>query len=353
MSCRFVSLAMVVAAGSVFADVPAPVGQITLPGPGNANTFYVSSRYSADGRLYVWDGANVLYETTPGARPFTSLSPGGVGSGSADTGGINFTSDGSAVVVGNGAGGLAPVLNPLDVSPGLIFTIPTAGGSSHTPVAKVNYETDFIPLPTVSTLAGSGQKMLVDAGSADYLSSSVSIVSLDSGVGTTSGTEVIASIPGAGASLAMDSTNRLYVCVGYGADQGDIRRFDWSAVQSAFQSNTPLNWADGELFNPDSTGNNNGAGMFFDSRGFLFAGGSDGVTVFAPDGVGQTYDLGLGYVTLTYNPATDQFFAQSSGNTVNVYDAAAFVPEPATLLLPAFASLWLLRRRQHAGRRLA
>jgi hypothetical protein len=346
---RLVCLAAVAAAAPALA-APAPVGQVTLPGPGNGNAFTVSARYSADGRLYVWDGANVLYEATPGARPFTILSPGGVGSTSADTAAINFTSDGSAVVVGNGAGGLAGAIDPSDASNGLIFTVPIGGGASHQS-ADVNDHVDFIPLPAGASLANAHQKMLVDEGSGG-LTSAVSIVDLSSGSNTT----VIASIPGAGTSLAMDSANRLYVGIGYdgkatGSHRGDIRRFDWSAVESAFLSHAPLDWAQGQLFNTPS-GNNSGAGMFFDARGCLFVGGNEGVAVFAPDGSGQTYDLGLGYVTLTYNPAADQFFAKPfSGNTFNVYSAAAFVPEPASLVLPVMGSLGLLRRRRTAERR--
>ncbi|MFI5377822.1 MAG: PEP-CTERM sorting domain-containing protein [Tepidisphaerales bacterium] len=349
---RFVCLAAVAIAVPVLADVPAPVGQVTLPGPGNGNTFTVSARYSADGQLYVWDGANILYETTPGARPFTILSPGGIGSGSADTAAINFTSDGSTVVVGNGAGGLAGAIDPSDPSNGLIFTIPIGGGTSHQS-ADVNDHVDFIPLPSISTLANAHQKMLVDEG-APGLTSAVSIVDLTSGANTA----IITSIPGAGTSLAMDGANRLYVGIGYdgkttGSHRGDIRRFDWTAVETAFLNHTPLDWTAGQLFN-SPTNNNSGAGMFFDSRGYLFVGGNEGVAVFAPDGTGQVYDLGLGYVTLTYNPAADQFFAKPfSGDTLNVYNAAAFVPEPAALLLPALAALGLLRRRRAGARRTA
>ncbi len=348
MSLRLSAPLVLLFVTPALAGGPVPVGQVTLPAPGNANTFTVSARYTSDGRLFVWDGANILYETSPGARPFALLTPGGLGSGSADTAAINFTSDESMVVVGNGAGGLAPWFDPFDPSNGLLFAVPASGGTSHTPSADINDHVDFIPLPAGATLANSTRKLLVDAG-LPGLQSFVSITDLTTGLST----PVITPIPGAGASMAVDSANRLYVGIGYGAHRGDIRRFEWSAIESAFLSNTPLAWTDGELFNAGSTGNNSGAGMFFDARGYLFVGGNEGVAVFTPDGAGLAYDLGLGYVSVTYNPATDSFFAKPwSGDTLNLYSAAAFVPEPGGLILLTPATTLLARRLSRRRRPL-
>ncbi len=342
MSCRCVCLAVVVSAGSAFAEVPVPVGSVTLPGPA-ANAYSVSTRYAADGRLYVWDGASVLRETMPGAGAFTILSTGG--SGSADTAGINFTSDGSTIVVGNGAGGsLGGDHN------GLIFTMPITGGAGLKQAADLDYHIDFIPLPSSGiTLPNASRMMLVEAGTG------VSIVDLGSADNATSGKAVIANIPGASASLVMDSAHRLYVGSGYGAHRGDIRRFNWSDVESAFRNAVPLNWSDGQLFNPTSSNNNSGSGMFFDKRGYLFAGGNGGMAVFAPDGTGEFVSLGADpYYSLTYNPMLDEFFAKGYfSDTAEIYSAAAFVPEPTALMLVATAAMGLLRRRQCLERRAA
>ena len=327
-----------------------------MPGPANGTTGLVSARYTADGQLYVWDGANVLRGTDPGTGAFTNLSsPGSVGSGSPDTAGINFTSDGSTIVVGNGFGGDGKANN------GLVFAIPMTGGTSHTPAATVLNEYDFIPLPRAAAISGGDRMMLVDAGLPGF-ESAVDITDLNTGTSRS----VIAPIPGASTALAMDAANRLYVGIGWGDGTGDIRRFAWAAIESAFAGNTPLDWNSGELFNPQCSGNNSGAGMFFDKRGYLFVGGAQftnyelgiydqGIAVFAPDGSGRTYDLGPGWIgSLVYDPNLDQFFAQTWGDsTFNVYNAAAFVPEPASLLLPAMASLSLLRRRQRDQRRVA
>jgi hypothetical protein len=343
--CLILCAILAVSAG---AQIPPPIGHLTLPPPGNANTFSVSARFGADGLLYVWDGGNIWHQTAVGTDAFSLLSTApGVGSGSADAGPINFSGDGALIIVGNGGGGLDGLFG--GSSNGLIFTIPVSGGSSTTPAADVDYHQDFIPLPPGAALANSGRKMLVNTGNASFTGSAVSIVDLDTGLART----VLAGVPGAATSLALDSTGRLYAGVGFGPHRGDIRSFAWDDIEAAYLADQPLGWDDGLLLNPLATNNNSGAGMFFDSRGLLFVGGNEGLTVFAPDGTARSYDIGPGYASLVYNPAADQFLVLSFGaNDGNLYPASAFVPEPGTLALVALGlgALTLRRRRREVAR---
>ena len=89
---------------------------------------------------------------------------------------------------------------------------------------------------------------------------------------------------------------------------GDIYSFTLSQVDSAYNSGTPIDFLSaGTLFDRTATGSQNGAGMFFDSNGYLFSGG-DGITVFRPDGTisyDQAGDAANGYYnTLTYDRPT-------------------------------------------------
>ena len=134
----------------------------------------------------------------------------------------------------------------------------------------------------------------------------------------------------------------VFATIGYGDNRGEIRGFALAAIEAAYTGGTALNWTDGTpLTGPGDTGATSGAGMFFDPRGFLFAGGNEGVTVFAPDGRHRSYDL-VGYYTgIEYDPAADRFITLSDGK---VYDAGDFVPEPCSLVLLGLGALAIRRR---------
>ncbi len=116
-------------------------------------------------------------------------------------------------------------------------------------------------------------------------------------------------------------------------------------------TNTPLDFTkDGVLFNPTASGNQSGAGLFFDADGYLFSGGNEGITCFKPDGtVSTVLDTGQ-YTSLVYNPMNDQILAipYSPGTTGMVFNARDFesVPEPSTvaLILSGWAALLWWRR---------
>jgi hypothetical protein len=161
--------------------------------------------------------------------------------------------------------------------------------------------------------------------------------------------------PGATTSLTFNTAdNRLYAGVGYGANRGKIYSFGLDKLDSAFLNNSPLDFtADGVLFNPTAWKNQSGAGMFFDAHGYLFSGGNEGITCFAPDGaVSSVLDMG-NYTSLIYNPFNDQILAITdyAGTIGTIYNAVdlELVPEPGVLILLGMAAIgfgvWKVRRK--------
>ncbi|MDP9174632.1 MAG: PEP-CTERM sorting domain-containing protein [Planctomycetota bacterium] len=333
---------------ALFAD-PSPLATITLPPPGNANSFGVSVRYDSSGILYVWDGVNILQETTKNGSTFTSLNPlmTTVGSGSADPGPINFNQNQTQILVGNGAGGGSGHAS----DNGLFFSIPKTGGHSNTAVGTVGYHIDAAPVSAAFAIPSTTNKYFVDAGNASFTGSAVSIFDAQTGVNV----PVINNIPGAGATVALDSAHNLYVDIGFGADRGQIRTFSLTSLDTAFNTGTPLDWTTGSSFNPTSFNNQSGAGMFIDPRGFVFAGGSEGVTVFGPDHMGRSYSLGSTFGSVSFDAADDTFLFQGFDSKFNsfseVFSAADFVPEPGSMMLMAGGiGLLLLRPTRRRNR---
>ena len=176
-----------------------------------------------------------------------------------------------------------------------------------------------------STIPGSSTKYLVYQASAfTGHPVPISISVFDAAAGTNQ--VVINGETGASASIAINPQNsRLYVGVGYGSDAGNIYSFSLSQIDAAYQSGNPLDFhSAGVLFNPLGTGDQIGAGMFFDKNGYLFAGGY-GITVFRPNGTicyNQPADGPFGYASLTYDAAT---------NTVLKVPSLAFGPYTSIL----------------------
>jgi hypothetical protein len=307
----------------------APLGTIGIPQPDfatNPNSFSTSLRYDTSGNLYAWDGLNVwAFAAGGGTTQIGSVTAGN----SADAGPISFSQDGHTLLLSNGAGGaLGGVYN------GAFFTMLPTDGTSAPVSGGVPYTGDALALPAASTIPGSSTKYLVYQGSAFTGGPvPVSVSVFDAAAGTNQ--VIINGEVGATASIAINPTNkRLYVDVGYGSDQGQIYSFSLSQIDSAYTSGTPINFhTGGNLFNPTATGSQNGAGMFFDNNGYLFAGG-DGITVFRPNGT-ICYDQSAGsadgyYDTLTFNPATNEVLKlapySTSPSTGALYDAADFEP---------------------------
>jgi hypothetical protein len=328
---KIFTLALILSTGGLlFAQTP--VATITNLPPPDANAYGTSFRYSSTGQLYAWDGLSVW---TLSGSTFTTIGSAPSGN-SSDAGPINFSQNGQTVVLSNGAGGAQG-----GSYNGQFFSMPSTGGSATQLSGTVPYTGDFIPLPAASGIASSATKLLVNAGNASYDSSTVSVLDVSSG----SYVPVITGGPGATTSLAFNPANgRLYAGVGYGPDQGNIYSFSIAQIDAAFNSNTPIDFSAGTLFNTGGyTGSEqptSGSGMFFDSHGYLFSGGDGGITVFSPGGALVNQVDPNDFTSLTYNPATDQFLdvdANFPPNTGVVYQAADLevTPEPGTLVLVA------------------
>ncbi len=337
LKCVFAIVVSVSAWGisgqGVHADtLPAPNYDIVLPPPASNSFNSMTTFGPQDGLLYVWTGARLLRQDAPFSNSFTSL--GTVGSGSADAGPIAFSHDGSQLLLGNGTGGMQGGAHA-----GQIFSVPASGGNSNTPVGNVMYQHSFLAAP----LGNPSSTYFVNQGNASFSGSNVSL--FDSASGST--VSVIDNIPGASTSLTSDSSGRLYVGVGFGPQRGHLRRFSLHDLENAYNTATPLDWNDGELFN--AVDNNSGAGMFFDSRGMLFVGGPNGVTVFDQNGKSTFYDNG-GYSDVLYDPIHDFVLVTGWGEYQGAYPIANFqVPEPSSVVLAGIACLALVfcaRRRK-------
>ncbi len=326
VACLAMIVGIAAAAQLVLANDALPILVTTvnpLPTPAADSYGSVSIRFSPSGLLYVWDGADVWRQSVLNGNSFTHV--GSVPTAGADPGPINFSQDGSTLLIGNGAGGM----DFSGQSNGLLYTMPV-GGSSAAEAGTVFYHFDFVPAPASSALPATATKYLIDIGTAGYGASSV--VLFDSAAGSAATRTIVQNVPGASTAIAFDSEHRLYVGVGYDPSfvhQGQIRRFDLADVDAA-ATGTPLEWSSGSLFNAVS--NNSGSGMFFDARGYLFVGGQDGVTVFNKNGVAKSYVVApYSYPSVSYNSANDQFSVQLYGDPhLSIYNAGAF----------GFASTW-------------
>ena len=321
------------------ATSPMPVTTFDLPAP-DGNAFFTSFRYDNSSTLYAWNGLNIFKQA--GDNSFASI--GQVPSpNSSDTGPINFSQDGSQIIVGNGAGG-----NLGGSYAGEIFQLPKTGGNSGAAIATLPFSVDIVPVPASPSFTGSASKYFVDQG-ADAFGSSSSISIFDTN-GLTNNT-VISNIPGGSASIAINpANNELYAEVGFGTDAGQIRSFSLSALET---ETTPVDFGTGSLFDSVDTGPQSGAGLFFDSNGYLFSGGDGGITVFSPDGliVYEQDPSGISYNALAYDPATNQVLeGPEEGNTAVLYNATDFesVPEPASLGLITLTGATLLGRGRRA-----
>jgi hypothetical protein len=334
----------------IYAVAQTPVGTVTgIPVPAT-NAFSTSLRYDSSGNLYAWNGLSVWKQSGTGSfNNIGSASPGN----SADAGPITLSQDGNTLLLSNGAGG---ALGGADN--GLFWTMQASGGSAtQIPGSGVPYTGDALALPVASTIPGSNRKYLVYAATdSSGTSSSLSIFDASTGVNKV----VIDNGPGATTSIAVNPANdRVYLGIGFGADAGNIYSFSLNQIDAAYTSSTPIDFrSTGTLFNSLTTGSQSGAGMFFDSNGYLFSGG-DGFTVFRPNGT-IAYDQPAGsadgfYESLTYDPANNEVLKvapfSESPSTGTLYNATEFetVPEPTSLALAvcgAIVAVAAWRRRR-------
>jgi autotransporter-associated beta strand protein len=334
----------------------ATISNLPLPAANTTGFAPSSMRFGPNGQLYAWDGTTIWEQTgSYNAGSFKAIGsitapPSTTSPFDSDPGAINFSSDGQSIIVSEGAGGFDATLPAVD-SNGLLFTIPITGGTTITPAGTVPNTFDFIPVPPKSTTTGSTtaapQKYFVDIGTPG-LNSEVDLFNASTGADM----PIITGIPGASTSLAVTGTNSsnftLYVGVGFGDQQGQIEAFNVHALFQALKSGTPLSWSAGTIVNPNDSGNNSGSGIFVDPRGYIFAGGPNGVEVIVGSGnapynysIPYTADGGgfLSYVSVSYNSITNQFTTEGYDSTssfpipqTNVYSASQFGVAQGNLL---------------------
>ncbi len=323
----------------------ATISNLPLPAANTTGFAPSSMRFGPNGQLYAWDGTTIWEQAgSYNAGSFNAIGsitapPSTTSPFDADPGPINFSSDGQSIIVSEGAGGFDSTLPAVD-SNGLLFAIPVVGGTTISPAGTVPNTFDLIPVPpksptTGSTTTVSPQKYFVDIGTPG-INSEVDLFNSSTGADM----PIITGIPGASTSLAVIGTNStnytLYVGVGYGDQQGQIEAFNVHALFQALKSGTPLSWSGGTIVNP-ADGNNSGLGIFVDPRGYIFAGGPNGVEVIVGSGnapfnysIPYTADGGglLSYVSVSYNSITNQF-------TTEGYDSTSSFPIPQTNIYSA------------------
>jgi hypothetical protein len=326
-----------------------PVASFSLPAPSNVS-FSTSATFGPDGLIYAYDGLNVFKQNALNSGSFTQINTGTAGVAGSDAGPITFTSDGQKIVVSTATGGFDFSGN----SNGLFQTLPAAGGAFSSPFnAKLANTFAFKPLQS-STVTNAANKLAVNFGNGDFGNPVTAVAYYDltdAGAGSmTASKTVIGNIPGASTDVAFDGAG-FYVGIGFGTNAGDIRRFDVSDLDNAYNTNTPLAFSDGALINPGNGGDNSGAGIFVaDGSVFAGSGSGGGLVVIGPDGNSKVYNLGKGFAAIFYNPTNDEFAVTDFDGSVDVFKAIDFIPEPACIAIAGFVSLALLRRR---GRRCA
>ena len=304
-------------------------------------------RFGPNGQLYAWDGTTIWEQTgsynTGSFNAIGSITapPSTASPFDSDPGPINFSADGRSIVVSEGAGGSDSTLPAVD-SNGLLFMLPITGGTTIAPVGTIPNTFDLVPVPPKSATTG----YFVDIGTPG-LNSEVDLFNSSTGADV----PILTGIPRASTSLAVTGTNSsnytLYVGVGFGDQQGQIEAFNVQALFQGLKSGTPLSWNSGTIVNP-ADGNNSGSGIFVDPRGYIFAGGPNGLEVVVGSStapfnysIPYTADGGglLSYVSVSYNAITNQFTTEGYDMTgsfpvpeTNVYSASQFGVAAANLL---------------------
>ena len=324
------------------ADEVVPVATLTLPDC-DVNAYTTSARYNLDGILYAWDGFQVWRQDEINSSSFTPIGTvvGGTDAkgdyNCADAGPINFSADGTEILLGNGGGGQASKTHKGETwHANRVWSMPILGDRVNTPVATIPGHFDFVPVPAGLAGLGSDTAYFVNEGTKapNVYTSSVSVFDKTKGTNVT----VIDHVPGSSASIAVSPQgDRLYVGVGYDpTHRGDIYSFSFSQISAAYSSGTPLNFLNGDFFNPEATGNQSGTGMFVTANGYLFSGGNEGITCFKPDGtVAANLPMPDGYTYLTYNPLNNQVlaltgFSLGDGAVFDAHDFMAGTPTQAT-----------------------
>lgn len=372
-----------------------PVYTISGVPPTNysAGAYATSLTYGSDGLMYVWDGQNVYQQTAVNGQNFAIVGTMPVPN-SADAGPITFSSDGSALLISNGGGGSPPPANtgfpqsPTYAPPpgsslpqptsynGSLFTLPapSASNMANPPVQNAVYagtvmnNFSAIPVPKGALIPDASTSYFVDAANS---SGGSQVAIFDAKTGTV--TPIITGIPGASTGLTLDSAGNLYVGIAYappfpapptGDTTGSIETFKLTDLVKAYNTTTPVTWADNHstsFYSPDgSNDTDSGNGMFVDAQGYFFTGGPDGLTMISPTGLVTQYsDPGLfeSFPSVTYNPLENQFALTPFGGDPEIFNISEFhavpVPEPTSVVALISAGLMgviIVRWRRRCGK---
>ncbi len=310
------------------ADVlPPPPIPITLPPPA-ATAFADSMTFGPDGLLYVWTGSEVKKQSAVNSSVFATL--GSVASAGSDAGPIAFSRDGNTILLGNGFGGTAPAAG------GLVYSMPATGGPVTSSLAEIDGHYSFL----AANIGNASSSFFVDLGVDPFPHSEVMVFDTT----TKAMVPVIATIPGASTSMALDAAGNLVVGIGYGAQVGTFNSFTKADLASALASGHALDWNSGQLVASSAT--TTGSGLFF-AHGSLFAGGGSiggpgGLTVFDSQGNGRLFENGYS-TTIVYDPLGDRILIAGGNQPDGMYSPSAFlVPEPSAAQLALLSGLFLI-----------
>ncbi len=249
------------ARGSAFSTYGASFDSFTPPPFGAVGSFGTLGDNLADGRMLAVTGNTVFVETAVGSRDFRAVASldSAYSGGSVDPAFVRVSPDGSQIAVGLGFG-----------KPLAVFDA-GALGSIGSPSVLTSVNTRYFDVPHYDAAWRNGNELAINYGSSGF-TSAVSLLDVDSPVGSPVNPTIITNIGGGSSSVAFDSTGRLYTAngfdtVGGGSDTGHIRAFEanaWVGGAADFES--------GGVFIGDVL---SGVSLGFDNAGNLIVGGGD------------------------------------------------------------------------------
>ena len=249
------------ACGTAFSTYGTSFESFTPPPFGPVGSFGTLGDNLADGRMLAVTGNTVFVETAVGSRDFRVVASfdSAYSGGSVDPAFVRTSPDGSRIAVGLGFGRPLAVFDTSSL------------GTIGSPSMLTSANTRYFDVPHYDAAWRNGNELAINYGSSGF-TSGVSLLDVDSPVGSPVNPTIITNIGGGSSSVAFDSTGRLYTAngfdtVGGGSDTGHIRAFEasaWAGSAVDFES-------DG-VFIGDVL---SGVSLGFDNTGNLLVGGGD------------------------------------------------------------------------------
>ncbi len=305
------SLSLSAFAADTLTNLPAPVG------------FTISGTGLPDGRIAIYNGDGVYYQSSVGADAFNLVASGYEG----DPSFITVSPSGDTLLLG--AGGFGQPYT------GNLYSVDADSPQNYTP-ASIETNT-----PHYAAVYLTANLVLIDSG--DFVDSALSIIDLNakSAAPVTvlrkpAGDKqvVLDPKPGYSASLAFDSTSgKVYAM---DAAARELRSFSDTDLINAFTGSTLLDWStDGTLIG--AAGDYVGGGAAgITSQGWLVLGGSLG---FTGPGMVQVVNPNTGAIINEVDPVGDDGYTQVivnpfTGDAVVQQSGQNFLIEEAELITP-------------------